>query len=67
MELQALLEIERISTPDIRLVEILKTDAVTIKGETLHFKNSGGVFTETRKKHTKTLLSSHWILFPPWQ
>ncbi len=51
MELQPLLEIERISTPDIKLVETLKIDAVTVNGETLRFKESDGVFIETLKIH----------------
>ncbi len=51
MELQPLLEIERISTPDIKLMEILKIDAVTVNGETLRFTDSDGVFIETLKIH----------------
>jgi len=49
MELQPLLEIERISTPDIKLAETLKIDAITIAGETLGFKEADGVFIETLK------------------
>lgn len=51
MELQPLLEIERISTPEIKLVETLKIDTVTINRETLRFKDSDGAFIETLKVH----------------
>ena len=68
MELQPLLEIERISTPDIRLMEMLKIDAVSVNEKTLRFKDSDGVFIEYIKDTQRHYRIYTELLFSPrWQ
>ena len=56
MELQPLLEIERITPPAMRLAEALHINSVIVEGELLRFKDTAGVFVESVKLNGSTVV-----------